>query len=138
MTVYKSKSSKEDFSASRPAERLGKLKWWFVVLIVLGVLALIVVWLSRGDKAIEQFQKIGASPLAISVAYAQGTTEETSDGFTPRIIIMAGVFAIIGIVYLAGIFKLFFSRNSEQVDTAADLVKTLTGFFVGAATGFLG
>ena len=54
------------------------------------------------------------------------------------VLIMAGIFLVLGLVYFAGIFKLFFSANSNQIDTASDLVKTLTGFFVGAATGLLG
>jgi hypothetical protein len=110
MPVYK--SSGEDFSTSKPVERLGKLKWWFVILLILGILAL--------------FYAQQSPP--------QGTTESV----IPRVIIMAGVFGILGIVYPAGIFKLFFSGNAAQVDTAADLVKTLTGFFVGVATSFLG
>ena len=136
MTVYK--SSKEDFSSSPPAERVKKLKWWFILFILFGVLALILVWLSQGEKATKEIQKIGALPSIVSIAYAQYETGNTSEKFTPRILIMAGIFIILGIVYLAGIFKLFFSGNSDQVDTAADLVKTLTGFFVGVATGFIG
>ena len=38
----------------------------------------------------------------------------------------------------AGLYAEDLSDNSNQIDTASDLVKTLTGFFVGAATGLLG
>ena len=136
MTVFK--SSEEEFSSSKPKERVAKLKWWFILLIIIGIIALIVVWLTQGDKAVLEIQKIGLNISAVSVAYAQDITEGQVSSFTLRVIIMAGVFIILGIVYLAGIFKLFFSDNFARVDTAADLVKTLTGFFVGAATGFLG
>ena len=136
MTVYK--SSKEEFSSTPPAERVKKLKLWFILLIFLGILALILVWLSQGEKATKEIQKIGFLPTIVSIAHAQDETGNTSEKFTPRVLIMAGVFIILGLVYLAGIFKLFFSGNSEQLDTAADLVKTLTGFFVGVATSFIG
>jgi drug/metabolite transporter (DMT)-like permease len=136
MAVFK--SSNEEFSSSSPSERITKLKWWFIILIILGVLALILVWFSQGEKATIEFQKLELPSTVTSIAYAQPDEPEKPEKFTPRVIIMGGVFVILGLVYLAGIFKLFFSRNSTQLDTAADLVKTLTGFFVGVATSFIG
>ena len=134
------KQSKEDFASSSPSSRVSKLKWWFLLLIAVGIAALVAVLVNQGEKATDAIQKSGLEQLFISTAYAQDSAEpaETTDVFTPKLIIMSGVFVVLGVVYLAGIVKLFFTSNADQVDTAADLVKTLTGFFVGAATGFLG
>jgi len=131
------KSSKEEYIATKGFNRLGKLSIWFVVMIIAGILALVTLWFLKGNEAVQEIQKIGLYLSPISSAYAQ-TTPLSENEFTPKIVIMAGIFLVLGLVYFAGIYKLFFSGNSEQIDTASDLVKTLTGFFVGAATGFLG
>lgn len=136
MRIYK--QSKEEFSVSKPLTRFGKLKWWFLLLMILGVVALVSVVLLQGERAAIEIQKVSFHLSPASVAYAQEPAVSDPAGFTPRVIIISGVFVVLGLVYLAGIFKLFFTANADQVDTAADLVKTLTGFFVGAATGFLG
>ena len=132
MSFYK--SSKEEFASSYLVARIKKIKWWFILFILFGLLALLVVGLLHGEKATQELRKI--STLSSTVV-ERGQTTNSFDKFIPRVIIMAGIFLILGIAYCASIFKLFFSRNGNQVDKAADLVKTLTGFFVGAATVFL-
>jgi hypothetical protein len=132
------KSSKEEYVASKGVRRVGQMSWWFLILIVIGLVALASLWILKGGEAVQEFQKVGALISPISSAYAQSLEELAAGGFTPRILIMAGIFLVLGLVYFAGIFKLFFSSNSNQIETASDLVKTLTGFFVGAATGLLG
>ena len=135
MSMYK--SSKEEYVTAKGLHRVGKLSLWFVVLIIVGIVALITLWFLKGGEAVIEIQKIGAYLLPISSAYAQ-TAPLSENEFTPKILIMSGIFLVLSLVYCAGIYKLFFSGNSDQIDTASDLVKTLTGFFVGAATGFLG
>ena len=132
------KTSKEDYVGTKGLHRLGKLKWWYLVLIIVGLLALVTLWISQGGQVIQQLESVGAVLSPISPAHAQSVEELAAGGFTPKVLIMAGIFIVLGLVYIAGIFKLFFSDNSNQIDTASDLVKTLTGFFVGAATGILG
>lgn len=132
------KQSKEDFSSSSPLTRVRKLKWWFLLVIVAGIFALGVVIAVQGEKTVEQIQRLSFDILLVSTAYAQDDADAATEQFTPRVIIMTGIFFVLSLVYLAGIVKLFFTKNANQVDTAADLVKTMTGFFVGAATGFLG
>jgi hypothetical protein len=92
----------------------------------------------KGGEAVDTIQKYGDVLTPITSAYAQTEATLPDNEFTPKVLIMAGIFLVLGLVYFAGIYKLFFSGNSNQIDTASDLVKTLTGFFVGAATGFLG
>lgn len=132
------KSSKEEYVATKAVRRVGQLKWRYLILIIIGLVALAAIWFFAAGQALQEFQKIGAILSPISFAYAQPVTGIIENGVTPKILIMAGIFLILGLVYLAGIYYIFFSGNSEQIDTASDLVKTLTGFFVGAATGFIG
>jgi hypothetical protein len=132
------KSSKEEYVAKKGLSRIGQLKWWFLVLIVIGIVALATIWIMKGGEVVGEFQKGAAYLMPISTVYAQPVAELAEDAVTPKILIMAGIFLVLGIVYIAGIYKLFFSDNSNQIEFASDLVKTLTGFFVGAATGLLG
>jgi len=136
MTEFK--TSKEDYVSSKGIHRLGKLRWWYLVLIAAGLLALVSIWISEGSRVVQDIQKVGALLAPISSAYAQPVDPLDDNAFTPKLFIMAGIFVVLGIVYIVGIIKLLFSGNSDQVDAASDLVKTLTGFFVGAATGLLG
>lgn len=136
MSMYK--SSREDYANTKGIQRLGKLRWWFLILIIIGLAALVYLWLTKGGEAVQSIQSIGSLLSPISSAYAQTEAALPNNEFTPKVLIMAGIFLVLGVVYFAGIYKLFFSGNSDQIDTASDLVKTLTGFFVGAATGFLG
>ena len=132
------KSSKEEYVATKGVARVGLLKWRFLIFIIIGLVALAAIWFFKGSQVLDEVQKVGAILSPIASAYAQPDTGSLQNAFTPKILIMAGIFVVLGLVYLAGIFKIFFSSNSEQIDTASDLVKTLTGFFVGAATGLLG
>ena len=104
----------------------------------MGLLALVFLWVSEGGKVVQDFQKVGALLAPISSAYAQPVEALDGNVFTPKLYIMAGIFVVLGLGYIVGIIKLLFSENPDHVDAASDLVKTLTGFFVGAATGFLG
>ena len=92
----------------------------------------------QGQKTADYIKTSEIAMSPVSVAFAQEHGNSEPNAFTPRVIIISGIFVVLGIVYIAGIVKLFFTRNADQVDAASDLVKTLTGFFVGAATGFLG
>ena len=129
------RTSKEDYALSRPVERLGKLKLWFIVLLLVGIatlLALLLFIASTSDAA-----------LSWSWAQESAQSQSPSDRVEPhgpllKNTIMSGIFSILGLVYLSAIYKLFFAKNQNHIDIATDLVKTLTGFFVGAATGFLG
>lgn len=136
MGMYK--ASKEEYVTVKGLKRIRKLRWWFLIFIIIGLIALGILLLIYGDRSYESYKQIGAYLSPISSAYAQTDALPSDNEFTPKVLIMAGIFLVLGVVYLVGIFKLFFSGNPDHIDTASDLVKTLTGFFVGAATGFLG
>ena len=51
--------------------------------------------------------------------------------------ILSIVLGILGLVYVAALVKTFFSGNSQNMALAVDLVKTLTGFFIGVVTALV-
>lgn len=69
-------------------------------------------------------------PLEINIS------KETIKGF-----IIAGIILLLFIWYLACIIMIFFldqKSESRKIKIAEENIKVLTGFFVGAITGYLG
>jgi len=85
---------------------------------LIGILALIFVFNSQGDKAIQELQRVNSSADILTV-------------------VMAGVFLLLGVIYIMSIVIIFFLKKPNRVETAIDIVKTLTGFFIGVATSFI-
>jgi len=44
------------------------------------------------------------------------------------------IYAALGIAWFLCIFKILFSKNNHNIEVAIDLLKTLTGFFIGVGT----
>ena len=124
-------ASPDEFVELKPASRIRSLRIWFIILVIIGILAIIFV-------ITKTLVKAESSISIISIAYAQNTNFQEIEAKNIQYIIMGGIFSLLGIVYLAAIFRLLFSKNISNVLIATDLVKTLTGFFVGVGTGFLG
>ncbi len=121
----------DEFVELKPVSRIRSLRRWFIILVIIGILAIIFVITNILVKA-------ESSISIISIAYAQNTDFQEIEAKNIQYIIMGGIFSLLGIVYLAAIFRLLFSKNISNVLIATDLVKTLTGFFVGVGTGSLG
>ncbi len=66
----------------------------------------------------------------ISNAYADTDQEAV---FKKQYILWA-ILCLLALVYLGALYSLFFSRNSRNIELATDLVKTLTGFYIGIVT----
>lgn len=126
-----SQAPPDKFVKLKPASRIRSLRIWFIILVIIGILAIIFVITNTLVKA-------ESSISIISLAYAQNTDFQEIEAKNIQYIVMGGVFSVLCIVYLAAIFRLLFSKNIGNVLIATDLVKTLTGFFVGVGTGFLG
>jgi hypothetical protein len=47
------------------------------------------------------------------------------------------ILAVLALVYFGALVKTFFSSNPQNMSMAVDLVKTLTGFFIGVATSLI-
>ena len=138
MSAIKGPQKFEDFVKHKPIERVSKLKWWFILLIVLGLIFLIWIVISNAQTVQTSMQRNdgGAMNLIVSRVFADDANRLSDPNGFPKNTVMLGVFAALGLVYFVAIFKVFFSTNPNNVDSATDLIKTLTGFFVGVGTSF--
>ena len=137
---YLSETPKYDFVHLKARDRFRKLKVIAVLLFLLGLASLSFVLAYQFERSflpvshfIETINSVIFEP-----AFAQDNTSTDQHSFSPRVIVIFGVFVVLGIVYFASIYRILFGTRGDQLDTATDLAKTLTGFFVGAATSFLG
>ena len=83
--------------------------------------------------------KTGAIDIFITSAYA--AAEPLSGPAFSGILkstILAGIFVSLFVFFIWALVTLSRSRNAKAVDVAAEAIKTLAGFFIGALTGFLG
>lgn len=55
-----------------------------------------------------------------------------------KLYIVAGMFVILGIVFIAAVAAIFLTRNPATLAFATDTVKTMIGFFIGVITAFMG
>jgi multidrug transporter EmrE-like cation transporter len=121
-----------------PTERVSYLKWWFILLIILGIFFLVSILFTKGKDALSYFLSFDFNLLEtiIPSLYASSDNELIIPIKNIKNIIIFGVFSALGFVYFIAVFKVFFSKNPNNVDSATDLIKTLTGFFVGVGTSF--
>nr|VFJ53453.1 MAG: hypothetical protein BECKFW1821B_GA0114236_10155 [Candidatus Kentron sp. FW] len=82
----------------------------------------------------ENSEKSSINIGIISVAYAKGESyAEGKSGVGNRPILWS-VLALLALVYLGLAYTLFSSNDPVKIDRAADLIKTLSAFFIGTAT----
>lgn len=152
------KGSSEEYIKSKPKERFYRLKWWFILLVIAGLIAAAIAFV-RETNQIRSLSQVGTqlqSPSLVAllpIAFLQETgagtdgreaaktTKEKKPESIPnelvRSYIMVGIFIMIGIVTLASLFTVLFGRSERSVAVASDLLKTCVGFFIGVATGWL-
>ena len=94
-------------------------------------------------EAVEKLNEIrlrgGALDLFVTTAYAAATVVEgpASAGLL-KSVILAGIFLALFILFVWALVTLYKSPNATAVGVAGEAVKMLSGFFIGALTGFLG
>jgi len=81
--------------------------------------------------------------LAASVAVQTGSPAERAAPSAAelawfKIYVIFGIFAVLGIAFLIAVGAVFTTANPATLAFATDTVKTMLGFFIGVATGFLG
>jgi len=130
--------SPEDIE-TRGLARLGKFKWWFTVLLIIGIFVLIYILVFLGRESMKMINS--ESLFLITNVYAEvGPTttakpkENIGESFNPRTFVMLGVYILLAVIYIIAVCVLLRSNNADKVDKAGDLAKTLTGFFIGTAT----
>ena len=134
------KTSIETFTKLGPFARLGKFKWWFIILLILGLLALWYLFFHNVPQTLKK-QSITSIGLVqpqtkLILASFQQNLQLQSASLQPYIV--PGIFALLAIVFIISLLVTLFSTNPEKVKSAGDIVKTCLGFFIGAATSALG
>jgi hypothetical protein len=78
----------------------------------------------------------------LSEAFAQSPSSAIAQPSDPRNQLrpyIIGCFLLsLFICFLVCLFILLYSKDKDKVTFAADAIKTLTGFFIGSITGYLG
>jgi len=148
------KGSSEEYMKLNSKERVFRLKWWFILLVIAGLIAAVVV-LTRETIQIQSLSQVGTQlqspslvaflPIAFLQAADAGEAAGTTDNNKPRSrqdelmrsYIMVGIFLMIGIITLVALLAVLFGTSEKTVAVASDLLKTCVGFFIGVATGWL-
>ncbi len=120
-------------SSPKGLQRLGKLKWWFIALLALGVAIAIVVVVRTLEPASVQLKTLLGFSF-ITEAFAQAGAQPGP--FDPRPIVMIAIIVALLIVLLGSVWTMLRSSNASTIQAASDLNKVLVGFFVGVATKF--
>jgi len=82
----------------------------------------------------ESSFKLPLSDLSmLSTAYAQKNID-MQKGTALDMQFRWYIYAALGLAWFLCIFKILFSKNNANIDVATDLLKTLTGFFIGVGT----
>jgi MFS family permease len=150
------KGTPEEYIKLRPKQRIFRWRWWFVLLVIVGIVAAVVA-LTREANQIHQIRNLSdigvqlQSPSLVAflpIAFLQGATSGENSGTTSdktrtpqeelvRSYIMVGIFMMIGIITIVALLAVLFSKSEKTVAAASDLLKTCVGFFIGVATGWL-
>jgi hypothetical protein len=135
--MLESKESPEEYANSpKGLQRLGRLKWWFIALLALGVVIAFVIFVRSMGTAYESFQLGQVGSFFVGDAFAQSGAQVAP--FDPKPIVMTAIIAALLIVFLGSVWAMLSSSNTTTIQAAGDLTKVLVGFFVGVATKFLG
>jgi len=84
------------------------------------------------DKYLKPSSSINFS--IFPTAHAQTTNEQTP---VKKHHILWSILGLLAFVYLGALYSLFLSSVPRNIELATDLVKTLTGFYIGIATTVL-
>jgi hypothetical protein len=128
-----------------PQRRFRLLRWWFIVLLLLGLAAFAATVVSelRPKRTTAGPQSWRVVPLGSAAVPLAALALDTQSGGQQRAgtdekqLILDGVLMLIALVTLLSLLATFFSRNPQTVATASDTLKTCLGFWIGSATKFL-
>ena len=132
----------------RGAKRLSAFRLWFLILIVLGLLAMLYVGykvlFSRPAPTNTQHQSSTLTGIFIPTAHAQPIQQATPDRSTAnrsselKQNIMVGIVGILALLLVVSFGAVLFAKEPAKVAVAGDILKTVLGFFIGVATTFFG
>jgi hypothetical protein len=139
--------------------RIAHWKWWFVLLVILGITAASYAFYQRyrdvqvlreapKNRAVGEWIdsnwptqqiKLVADPPA-EAAPTSPTSRERPDKLLPedvRLYIVLGIYALLALTMIVSLGVVLFSSRPTAVTPAADIVKMCLSFFIGAATGYV-
>jgi hypothetical protein len=139
-STFKGKES--DVALMAPPARIAALRPWILILLIIGVLAMLFVGYRILIKPKPSPTPRSSNSLSFFVptVYAQsGTPNDRSPSMSSdlRQDVMVGLFVVLSLVLLMSVGGVMFARDASRVSVAGDVLKTVLGFFIGAATGFL-
>lgn len=93
----------------------------------------------RRLATIEPPQGGGAEVLLLGAATAPAAAvgPPAAEMAWMKLYIVAGMFVILGIVFILAVVAIFTTRNPATLTFATDTVKTMLGFFIGVITAFM-
>ena len=116
-------------------ERVRKLIWLFiagVIGLILGIIG-IVWWAIAVLTEVEDGGSVGNIFISSAIAQAGAT-----DPLNLKPFIMLGLCVVLVLVLFWCLITIAMTKNKSTYQTATDMAKGLVGFFIGAATNFLG
>ena len=141
-----SRVPREEYVKMKATDRLRTWKWWFILLLLLGLIA--AAWAFRSEFLAAPHdlgQNLGAAAYTLAYMQGGGSAGEPTTGVLGkkqddemRPFIMIGILALIAVITLVCLGVSLFSTNAGAVSTASDLLKTCIGFFIGIVTGYFG
>jgi hypothetical protein len=122
--------------------RVGVLRLWIVILLIIGFLAMLFVGyrlLIKPKPSPDQRSSISLDFLVPTVsAQGESPTEKPFNLSNDlKQIVMVGLFAVLSLVLLMSVGGVMFAKDANRISASGDILKTVLGFFIGAATGFL-
>ena len=139
--MQETKLSQDDYMRRSPLGRLLSWKWWFIMLVFVGLLAAaLVIWreLHRAPTAPSVSLSFAAMAFAAQAMPDSAQAHHQSVGGAMRMYVMIGILILIAVITLVCLSVSLFAKNDKSVTTASDLLKTCIGFFIGVATSYFG
>src|SRR5260221_7276579 len=145
----------KDYVKLGPLGRLRKLKWWFILLLILvlifGIWVVVVEtgriyrgshassYLTDPPPSVSAFSAIAFMQAGSAIDASQRPKQDGGKKNDPmRPYIMVGILSLIAVITLVCLGVSLFSPKPTAVTTASDLLKTCIGFFIGIATSYFG
>lgn len=140
--------SPPEFSKLSPSKRVRGFRPWFLVLLILGILAMLYVgykvfFSAPKLRSNQPQQSRGLDSPFVTTAYAQASSPSSSGDTRNRSgelkqDIMVGMICVLAVVLLMSLGVVLFGHDAAKVVVAGDILKTVLGFFIGVGTTFFG
>jgi uncharacterized protein YidB (DUF937 family) len=142
--LYSDKNEFVKFSPSQRFELWGQERPLSLVIAILGIFAAIFTSLSSISNLLETINKYFGIHIHFGYEFMLPAYADTGSDHSPvysceikSAIISTCVLALF-IAFIWSLYTVSKSTNAKAVDIASEAIKTLSGFFIGALTGFLG